>query len=152
GTPGFSGDDGPAASAQLADPTGVAVDGAGNLYIADAGNNRIRKVSGGVITTIAGNGSQGFRGDDGPAVAAFLDMPWGIAVDASGIVHFSDSGSSRVRMLVPSAASTCTYALGTVVSAIPLQGGSLTVPVQTLDGCAWAVEGLPYWMTLVGAD
>ena len=73
GTPGFSGDNGPATSAQLNDPYGVAVDSAGNLYIADTDNNRIRKVSNGVITTVAGNGTPGYSGDNGPATSAQLD-------------------------------------------------------------------------------
>ena len=72
GTAGFSGDNGPATSAQLNYPQGVAVDSAGNLYIADTGNNRIRKVSNGVITTVAGNGTAGFSGDNGPATSAQL--------------------------------------------------------------------------------
>jgi hypothetical protein len=67
GTPGFSGDNGPATSAQLYSPQGLAVDSASNLYIADSGNNRIRKVSNGVITTVAGNGTGGVSGDNGPA-------------------------------------------------------------------------------------
>ena len=75
GTRGFSGDNGPATSAQLYGPSGVAVDSAGNLYIADSGNNRIRKVSNGVITTVAGNGTGGFSGDNGPAISAQLDRP-----------------------------------------------------------------------------
>ena len=70
GTLGFSGDDGPATKAQLYYPSSLAVDSAGNLYIADARNNRIRKVSNGVITTVAGNGIVDFIGDDGPATGA----------------------------------------------------------------------------------
>ena len=69
GTAGFSGDGGAATSAQLNQPRGVAVDGFGNVYITDSGNNRIRKVTQGVITTVAGNGMSGFSGDGGPATA-----------------------------------------------------------------------------------
>ena len=68
GTAGFSGDGGPASSAQLNSPGGVAVDGSGNVYIADSGNSRIRKVSSGVITTVAGNGTCGFAGDAGTTI------------------------------------------------------------------------------------
>jgi DNA-binding beta-propeller fold protein YncE len=75
GTQGFSGDNGPATSAQLNQPAGIAVDSAGNLYIADEGNNRIRKVTNGVITTVAGNGTRGFSGDGGPATSAQLYFP-----------------------------------------------------------------------------
>src|SRR5439155_21999873 len=74
GTSGFSGDDGPAASAQLAYPSAVALDGAGNLYFTDTGNMCIRKVSKGVITTVAGNGTAGFSGDNAPATDAQLNL------------------------------------------------------------------------------
>src|SRR3954452_25283897 len=94
GTPGISGyrgDDGPATSASLSNPSSVAVDGSGNIYIAD--NNRIRKVSAdtGVITTVAGNGSYGYRGDEGPATSASLSGANSVAVDGSGIIYIADS-------------------------------------------------------------
>ena len=71
-------------------PRGVAVDSAGNLYIADYGNNRIRKVSNGVITTVAGNGTAGFSGDNGPATSAQLNIPVGVAVDSAGNLYIAD--------------------------------------------------------------
>ncbi len=83
GTTGFAGDNGPATSAQLADPQCVAVDATGNLYIADTGNYRVRKVSNGVITTVAGTGVQGFSGDNGPATSARLLYPTGLAIDSA---------------------------------------------------------------------
>ena len=92
------GDGGPAPDARLAAPTGVAVDGAGNLYIADQVNHRIRKVdSTGTITTIAGSGETGFRGDGGPAVEAQLDYPFGMAVDGAGNLYIADTGNHRIR-------------------------------------------------------
>lgn len=76
GTPGFGGDGGPATSAQLQNPFDIAVDTGDNLFIADAGNSRIRKISAnGVISTVAGSGTPGFSGDDGPAVRAQLNNP-----------------------------------------------------------------------------
>jgi sugar lactone lactonase YvrE len=88
---GYSGDNGPATSAQLCSPWGVAVDSAGNLYIADSGNNRIRKVAvGGIITTVAGNGAAGYAGDGGPAISALLFGPTGVAVDAGGRLYIAD--------------------------------------------------------------
>jgi uncharacterized protein (TIGR03437 family) len=95
GTTGFSGDNGPALSAQLSGPTGVAVDSAGNLYIADTNNFRIRKVSNGVTSTVAGNGTYGFSGDNGPATSAQLQNPWGVAVDSAGSLYIADYGCIR---------------------------------------------------------
>src|SRR5271157_5260563 len=88
GTHGFSGDNGPATRAQLNGPSGVAVDSAGNLYIVDQYNYRIRKVSNEVITTVAGNGTHGFSGDNGPATSAQFrfsngGVPIGLAVDSA---------------------------------------------------------------------
>jgi sugar lactone lactonase YvrE len=97
GTPGFSGDNGPATSAQLYGPDGIAVDSAGNLYIADSVNNRIRKVSNGIITTVAGNGTAGFSGDNGPATSAQLYSPSGLAVDSAGNLYFADGANYRIR-------------------------------------------------------
>jgi uncharacterized protein (TIGR03437 family) len=97
GTPGFSGDNGPATLAQLDYPYGVAVDAAGNLYIADFRNNRIRKVTNGVITTVAGTGTYGNIGDNGPATSAWLSEPRAVAVDAPGNLYITDSGNSRIR-------------------------------------------------------
>ncbi len=97
GTSGSSGDGGPATAAELDWPYGVAVDASGNLYIADPSNSRIRKVSNGVITTVAGSGTDGFSGDGGPATAAQLRAPYSVAVDTSGNLYILDSGNSRVR-------------------------------------------------------
>ncbi len=107
GTPGFNGD-GPAQGAQLSFPYGVAVDWAGNLYIGDTGNDLVRKVSNGVLTTVAGNGSVGWGGDDGPATSASLDSPQGVAVDSTGKAYFADALNRRVRVLIPSV----NYSLG----------------------------------------
>ena len=99
GTPGFSGDGGPASAAELDHPTGVAIDSSGNIFIADAGSNLIREVSSatGKIATVAGNGTAGSSGNGGPATAAELDLPEGVAVDSSGNIFIADTGSSEVR-------------------------------------------------------
>ena len=97
----FSGDGGQATSASLASPNSVAVDASGNLYIADI-SNRVRKVSpSGIITTVAGNGTQGFSGDGGPAISASLNEPYGLAVDASGNLYISDLANNRIRKITP---------------------------------------------------
>jgi uncharacterized protein (TIGR03437 family) len=100
GSPGFSGDGGPAKSAKLHSPSGVAVDAAGNVYIADTSNNRIRKVdTSGNIATFAGstNTFNSGVGDGGLATACNLYLPKGVAVDASGNVYIADFGNNRVR-------------------------------------------------------
>jgi uncharacterized protein (TIGR03437 family) len=100
GVRGYGGDKGPALDAQLNEPYGLLVDSAGNLYIADTGNNRIRKVDpSGQITTIAGNGTGGFRGDGGPALNAELDEPTRMAMDSAGDLFFVDSSNFRIRKI-----------------------------------------------------
>ena len=107
GSLGFSGDGGPATAAELYYPVGVAVDAIGNLFIADTLNRRIRKVSAsGIITTVAGNGIEGFSGDGGPAIGAALYGPVGISIDAQDNIFFSDTNGQRVRELVPSSLGT----------------------------------------------
>ncbi|WP_434756378.1 S-layer homology domain-containing protein [Paenibacillus amylolyticus] len=98
GTAGYSGDGGAATSTQLKNPYGVAVDNSGNVYIADSGNNGIRKVDKeGKISTLAGNGISGYSGDGGAATLAQLKNPTGVAVDSSGNVYIADSGNNGIR-------------------------------------------------------
>lgn len=99
---GYSGDGGPAVTAQLNSPLALAVDGLGNLFIGDTQNSRVRRVSpNGVIATVAGNGSAGFSGDGGPAVTAQLNSPRGLAVDREGNLFIADVDSHRVRKVSP---------------------------------------------------
>ena len=98
GVSGFSGDGGAATSAQLNSPFGVAVDNSGNLYIADTGNGRIRKVDrSGIITTVAGRGNGSVLGDGGPATSAQLANPNDVAVDSTGNLYIADFGNGRIR-------------------------------------------------------
>ena len=195
GTRGYGGDGGPATHAEFDNLWGVAIDSSGNLYIADTYNDRIRKVSNGVITTVAGAGVEGYAGDGGPATSALLSQPLGVAVDASGNLYIADSGNSRVRkvsggviatiaspettqclgptsvgpdgiavdsegdvyfsaggshrvcMMAPSAAP-CAYAVSPPAFTADSAGGNFTANIQTTSGCAWAVQGLPDWITL----
>ncbi|MEO5926738.1 MAG: hypothetical protein ABIR70_23190 [Bryobacteraceae bacterium] len=99
---GFLGDNGPALSARLSSPVGVALDASGNLYVADLGNNRIRKIDrNGVITTVAGTGNAGFSGDGGQATSAQLNAPHGISIDAAGNLYIADTNNNRVRKVTP---------------------------------------------------
>ena len=96
---GFFGDGGPATAAELNAPMSVAVATDGTLYIADTGNQRIRAVQGGTITTFAGSGARGFTGDGGPATAAALNQPVALALDATGALLVCDQGNERVRRI-----------------------------------------------------
>jgi sugar lactone lactonase YvrE len=102
GLANFGGDGGPASSAQLSYPDGVAVDNAGNVYISDLLNNRVRMVtSTGTISTFAGNGVPGFGGDGGAAAGAQLNQPAGLAVDSSGNLYIADSNNAVIRKVTP---------------------------------------------------
>jgi sugar lactone lactonase YvrE len=136
GVRGFSGDGGPATEAQLNAPTAVAVDGLGNLYIADWGNFRVRKVApDGIISTFAGTGVRGYSGDGGPATAAqifrFGDFGGGIAVDGEGNVYLADGGA--VRKIDTS--GTITTVAGTGIQGSPGEDGepALEAAVSVID-------------------
>ncbi len=100
GSPYFGGDGGPATSAMLNSPAGIAVDSSGNWYIADTANNRIRMVStAGEISTLAGTGTAGSSGDNGPAAVAELSSPQGLAIDSANNLYIADSGNNEVRKI-----------------------------------------------------
>ena len=112
GVAGFSGDNGPATTARLFAPWGVATDKSGNVFIVDTNNQRIRRVDGasGTITTVAGNGAYAFSGDGGPATSASLWDPQGIGIDAGGNLLIADYGNCRVRRVDASSAIITTVA------------------------------------------
>ena len=98
GQEGFKGDSGPALQASLDKPFGIAFDRKGNLYIADRGNNRVRRVnSQGIITTVAGDGGFFFMGDHGPAYRASVAGPTGVVVDNQGVLYIADRNNNRIR-------------------------------------------------------
>jgi len=144
GKPGYSGDNGPATAASLADPAGVVVDALGNLYIANEGSGTVRKVANGVISTVAGNGAYGSSGDGGPGAAAALSSPEGLAVDAVGNLYISDSYEGRVRMVLaakPSftvAPAKLSFSVAAGASAIGAQQISVA---STVSGLTWNAGG-----------
>jgi sugar lactone lactonase YvrE len=124
GTFGYSGDGGPAVSAQISYVNGIAVDGSGNLYIADTGNYRVRKVSGGVIATVAGNGTYGYSGDGGPAVSAQINYANDVGVDSSGNLYIADSANNVIRRV--SGGIITTFAGNRNICCDPGDGGLAT--------------------------
>ena len=125
---GYSGDGGLATSANLNHPVGVAVDGAGNVYIADIENNRVRKVtaSTGVITTVVGNGTGGYSGDGGPATGAELSTPTHIVVDGAGNLYIADMDNNCVREVQASTGVITTVA-GNGTGGYSGDGGPATI-------------------------
>ena len=144
GRSGYSGDGGPAVEARLRFPVGVALDGAGNLYIADTGNERIRKVdAAGVISTVAGDGTRGFGGDGGPAATAQLNSPAGVALDGAGNLYIADLGNDLIRRLTPPAMPTPSISAGGVVlaTATPLVNRISPNAIISLYGQGFAPPG-----------
>ena len=110
----YSGDGGPATAAKVQYPTGLAVDGGGNIYIADNGNNRVRKInSSGIISTLAGSPTYGFTGDGGPSTAARLRLPTGLALDDAGNLYITDADNNRIRKINTSGIITTIAGNGT---------------------------------------
>jgi len=143
GAAGFSGDGGAAASASLNYPTSVAADASGNVYIADTNNSRIREIVGGVIGTRAGNGQQTYSGDGGPATAAGLDSPNGVAVDASFNLYIADTHNQRVRMVANTTGIVTTIA-GTGAKAFTGDGAASGAALARPRGVAVDASGTLY--------
>ena len=144
GTAGNSGDGGLATSAKLNDPSlGIALDAAGNIYIADDGNNKIRKVtkSTGIISTIAGTGANGYSGDGGPATLATFDGPEGVALDAAGNIYISDE--NNVIRKINAATGTAPATPGAITGNTSVCFGSTdtysVVPVSGATSYTWTL-------------
>ena len=127
GTAGFGGDGGPAVKALLSNPTGLAGDASGSIYVGDSNNSRIRKITpDGNIVTIAGKGGSSYTGDGGPATSAGLSFPRGVAVDSSGNVFFADTQNSVIRQLTPTYPAITPGGVGNAASFAPrLSPGAL---------------------------
>ncbi|HEY1219348.1 MAG: hypothetical protein ABSE42_18750 [Bryobacteraceae bacterium] len=153
GYEGFSGDGGPAAKAELADPVGVATDAAGNVYIADPVNNRIRRVTpDGIIATIAGETKFGYSGDGGPSLKAQMFSPRGVAVDASGNVYIADTENDSIRQLTPADPVVTSGGVANAASFQPqISPGALASVFGTGLSNATYMSGLPY-PTSLGAS
>ena len=151
GVNGYSGDGGPATSAQLNNPYGVAVDAAGNVYITDTNNQRVRMVSAatGIITTVAGTGRSGYAGDGGPSTSAQLSFPRGIWVDASGNIYVSDAQNNVIRLLTPAPPS-----IGGVVTASAFGGFKSIAPGTWIEiyGSNLAASSLDWGGAFNGAS
>jgi len=140
GTYGYSGDAGAATNAQFYNPGGLAVNAEGDLFIADSLNHRIRKVDAqGIITTVAGNGTNGYVGDGGSAIQAKISMPAGIALDDAGNLFIADYGNHRIRKVSPFASlptltlnNVTTNQAGDYQVIVTGAGGSVTSSVATL--------------------
>jgi sugar lactone lactonase YvrE len=144
GTPGYSSDGGPATAAQLFYPSGIAIDSAGNIYIADEHNHRIRKLTAitGTIATVAGNGVQGFAGDGGLATAASLNYPRSVALDASGNLFIADAHNDRIRRVI--AGSVITTIAGNGTPGFNGDGAALAVSLNGPSGVVVDASGNVY--------
>ena len=132
GVAGYSGDGGPATSAQLNYPWGVTLGNDGSLYIADLSNNRIRKVTpGGTISTVVGTGTRGYGGDGGPATQAQLNVPASMLMDVAGNLYVADSGNQLVRKLAVTSGVINTIA-GTYGGGVI--GDGIAANTSSLDG------------------
>jgi uncharacterized protein (TIGR03437 family) len=152
GTHGYTGDGAAAANAELSQPSAVAVDSSGNVYIADFGNYTVRKVdTSGNITTIAGTGVPGYSGDGGPANKAQLAQPYALAIDASNNIYISDLGNTNIREITTdgnirtlvSGISTDSIAIDTAGSIYFVDSFTHTVRKILPGGTQFIIAGIP---------
>lgn len=140
GTPSYAGDGGAATNAELFHPAGVAVDYAGNLFIADCANERIRKVSAnGIISTVAGNGTWGYDGDGNYATIAKLNHPYGVALNGAGNIFIADTDNNRIRMV--NSSKTITTVAGNEINGWNGDGYGANVELNGPTGVATDSSG-----------
>jgi uncharacterized protein (TIGR03437 family) len=141
---GWSGDGGPATAAAIGGTYGVAVDSDGNLFIADWANCRIRKVTAGIITTVAGNGYLSYSGDGGPAIEAQLNQPGAVALDAAGNLYIADAYNNRIRKV--SQNGVIATVAGTGISGAVADGQSaVSAPLGLIFGVAVDANGVLFF-------
>jgi sugar lactone lactonase YvrE len=147
---GYAGDGGSANFASLNSPSATALDSAGNIYIADSGNNVVRRVDAktGVITTVAGTGSAGYSGDNGPAIAAQLSSPVGLVIDGAGNIYVADYVNDVVRRIEAGTGIITTYAGQKSATAIGDGGPALNAQLNNPTGLALDTAGNLYISTL----
>ena len=158
GTAGFSGDGGLATDAMLNNPISVWIDAQGNLFVADRDNQRVRRVSGGKITTVAGLGTAGFSGDGGPATQALLSLPTSLVGNSSGAILVGETGSLHVRKLTPSGGQSSNHA--PVVAIVANQtvnvGQTINVAItatdQDNDAVTLSLTNAPAFVTLTNVN
>jgi hypothetical protein len=138
-TAGSSGDGGAATAAQLSSPRGIWLDGANDIYIADAANNKIRKIDGnGIITTIAGTGTAGTGGDGGNATTATLTTPYEVVLDSSGNVYEADSGGNKIRKINVTTGGTLAFGN----SAIANTSAGMSATISNVDASSLTLTGI----------
>ncbi|MFY9221948.1 MAG: IPT/TIG domain-containing protein [Blastocatellia bacterium] len=143
----FIGDGGLARAGLLFSPSGVAVDGQGNIYVSDENNNRIRKINtrSGMITTIAGNGAPDFNGDKGPAIVASLNKPAGLAIDLEGNIYVADRANSRVRKI-----DAITGNIDTIIGSGKRKIDARTEPQEGIDALKATIDPVALALTPTG--
>jgi sugar lactone lactonase YvrE len=148
GTPGFGGDGGPASGAMFDFPTAVALDGSGNLFVADFGNQRIRRIDAlsQIVTTVAGSGIFGFGGDGGPANLALLANPSGLAVDALGNLFIADTFNNRVRKVSAPVVPFISFSAASIAFDSQVVGTTSTAKTVTVNNAGDA----PLVITQIG--
>jgi sugar lactone lactonase YvrE len=134
GTPGYTGDNGPATQAEVNRVVGLATDAQGNIYLADQNNNVVRKVdTNGNITTFAGTSVAGYAGDGGPATQAQLNGPLGVCVAPSGVIYVADQGNHRVRAISTSGVISTFAGTSSTLSTGdggPATSAGMTIPIR----------------------
>lgn len=147
GTAGYNGDGIAALSAELSSPYGVGTDSLGNLFIGDAGNNRIRKIdTAGIITTVAGTGTAGYNGDLILAVTAELNFPYGMAVSRAGIIVIADMNNHRIRSIKSESGGLITTIAGTGVAGFSGDSGlAVNAKINTPQGIFWDAANNVYF-------